>query len=159
MPLKNIVAGFNFDGIQPTGKTKDMVVIGYGASELEDILERRLATEGRYINPDPNPEKGYFYRSDHISFAKRGVPMLYADSGSDLESGGKLAGLQMEEEYRLNRYHAVGDEYNVSWNLEGLEQSINTVFSISSELANSQTWPNWYEGNEFRSIRDQSRSQ
>lgn len=159
VPLKNIVAGFNFDGIQPTGKTKDMVVIGYGASELEDMLERRLATEGRYINPDPNPEKGYFYRSDHISFAKRGVPMLYADSGSDLESGGKLAGLQMEEEYRLNRYHAVGDEYNVSWNLEGLEQSINTVFSISSELANSQTWPNWYEGNEFRSIRDQSRSQ
>ena len=159
IPLNNIVAGFNFDGIQPTGKTNDMVVIGYGASELEDLLELELTEQGRYINPDPNPEKGYFYRSDHISFAKRGVPMLYADGGSDLVNGGRLGGLQMEEEYRLNRYHAVGDEYDPAWDLEGLEQSIGTIFSISSSLANSQTWPNWYEGNEFKGIRDASRAQ
>ncbi|MEK9649398.1 MAG: M28 family peptidase [Gammaproteobacteria bacterium] len=159
VPLNHIVAGFNFDGIQPTGKTNDMVVIGYGASELEDLLEEELLKQGRYVNPDPNPEKGYFYRSDHISFAKRGVPMLYADSGSDLENGGRLAGLKMEEEYRLNYYHAVGDEYDPSWNLEGLTQSIDTVYAISSELANSQAWPNWYEGNEFRAIRDSSRTQ
>ena len=88
--LANIVAGFNFDRILPTGKTKDMAVIGYGASELEDILEAELEKEGRYINPDPNPEKGYFYRSDHISFAKKGVPVLYADDGFDLEIGGVI---------------------------------------------------------------------
>ena len=75
--LANVVAGFNFDRVLPTGKTKDMAVIGYGASELEDYLEEELEKQGRYINPDPNPEKGYFYRSDHISFAKKGVPVLY----------------------------------------------------------------------------------
>ena len=152
--LANVVAGFNFDGILPTGKTKDMAVIGYGASELEELLERQLLKEGRYINPDPNPEKGFFYRSDHISFAKRGVPVLFFDDGFDLIDGGKIAGMEKLYDYTLNKYHAVNDEYDESWNLEGLEQNINTIFSISLQLANSNSWPNWYENNEFRAIRD-----
>ena len=156
--LSNIVAGFNYDAILPTGLTNDMVVVGYGASELEDLLEQELEKSGRYINPDPNPEKGYFYRSDHISLAKRGVPMLYADGGFDLVEGGKDAGFAIEEEYRLNAYHGVADEYEESWNLEGLNQSIDVIFNISKELANSSQWPNWYEGNEFKSTRDISRS-
>ncbi len=156
--LSNIVAGFNYDAILPTGLTNDMVVVGYGASELEDLLEQELEKSGRYINPDPNPEKGYFYRSDHISLAKRGVPMLYADGGFDLVEGGKDAGFAIEEEYRLNAYHGVADEYEESWNLEGLNQSIDVIFNISKELANNSQWPNWYEGNEFKSTRDISRS-
>jgi len=152
--LANIVAGFNFDRILPTGKTKDMAVIGYGASELEDILEAELEKEGRYINPDPNPEKGYFYRSDHISFAKKGVPVLYADDGFDLEIGGIEKGFNEIYDYTNYRYHGVDDEYDPSWNLEGFEQTINTLFNISFELSNSNDWPNWYEGNEFREIRD-----
>ena len=152
--LANVVAGFNFDGILPTGKTKDMAVIGYGASELEELLERQLLKEGRYINPDPNPEKGFFYRSDHISFAKRGVPVLFSDDGFDLIDGGKVAGMEKLYDYTLNKYHSVNDEYDESWNLEGLEQNINTIFSISLQLANSNSWPNWYENNEFRAIRD-----
>ena len=156
--LSNIVAGFNYDAILPTGLTKDMVVVGYGASELEDLLEDELSKSGRYINPDPNPDKGYFYRSDHISFAKRGVPVLYADGGFDLVDGGKEAGFIIEEQYRLDAYHGVADEYDESWNLDGLNQSIDVIFNISKELANSSQWPNWYEGNEFKSIRDASRS-
>ena len=152
--LANVVAGFNFDRILPTGKTKDMAVIGYGASELEDILEAELEKEGRYINPDPNPEKGYFYRSDHISFAKKGVPVLYADDGFDLEIGGIEKGFNEIYDYTNYRYHGVDDEYDPSWNLEGFEQTINTLFNISFELSNSNDWPNWYEGNEFREIRD-----
>ena len=152
--LANIVAGFNFDRILPTGKTKDMAVIGYGASELEDILEAELEKEGRYINPDPNPEKGYFYRSDHISFAKKGVPVLYADDGFDLEIGGIEKGFNEIYDYTNYRYHGVDDEYDPSWNLEGFEQTINTLFNISFELSNSNDWPNWYEGSEFREIRD-----
>ena len=152
--LANVVAGFNFDRILPTGKTKDMAVIGYGASELEDILEAELEKEGRYINPDPNPEKGYFYRSDHISFAKKGVPVLYADDGFDLEIGGIEKGFNEIYDYTNYRYHGVDDEYDPSWNLEGFEQTINTLFNISVELSNSNDWPNWYEGNEFREIRD-----
>ena len=155
--LANIVAGFNYDGILPTGLTNDMVVVGYGASELEDLLENELVKSGRYINPDPNPEKGYFYRSDHISFAKRGVPVLYADGGFDLVAGGKEAGFLIEEEYRVDAYHGVADEYDESWDLDGLNQSIDVIFNISNELANSQQWPNWYDGNEFKSIRDASR--
>jgi len=157
--LANIVAGFNYDGILPTGLTNDMVVVGYGASELEDLLENELAKSGRYINPDPNPEKGYFYRSDHISFAKRGVPVLYADGGFDLVAGGKEAGFLIEEQYRVDAYHGVADEYDESWNLDGLNQSIDVIFNISNELANSQQWPNWYDGNEFKSIRDASREE
>ena len=152
--LANVVAGFNFDRILPTGKTNDMAVIGYGASELEDILEAELEKQGRYINPDPNPEKGYFYRSDHISFAKKGVPVLYADDGFDLEIGGIEKGFNEIYDYTNYRYHGVDDEYDPSWNLEGFEQTINTLFNISSELSNSNDWPNWYEGNEFREIRD-----
>ena len=155
--LANIVAGFNYDGILPTGLTNDMVVVGYGASELEDLLEDELSQSGRYVNPDPNPEKGYFYRSDHISFAKRGVPVLYADGGFDLVAGGKDAGFFIEEEYRVDSYHGVTDEYDESWNLEGLNQAIDVIFNISNDLANSQQWPNWYDGNEFKSIRDASR--
>jgi Zn-dependent M28 family amino/carboxypeptidase len=155
--LSNVVAGFNYDGILPTGLTKDMVVVGYGASELEDLLDDELSKSGRYINPDPNPEKGYFYRSDHISFAKKGVPVLYADGGFDLVEGGKEAGIKIEEDYRLDAYHGVADEYDESWNLEGLNQSIDTIFNISNELANNTKWPNWYEGNEFKAIRDASR--
>ena len=152
--LANVVAGFNFDRILPTGKTNDMAVIGYGASELEDILEAELEKQGRYINPDPNPEKGYFYRSDHISFAKKGVPVLYADDGFDLEIGGIEKGFNEIYDYTNYRYHGVDDEYDPSWNLEGFEQTINTLFNISFELSNSNDWPNWYEGNEFREIRD-----
>jgi Zn-dependent M28 family amino/carboxypeptidase len=155
--LSNVVAGFNYDGILPTGLTNDMVVVGYGASELEDLLEDELSKSGRYINPDPNPEKGYFYRSDHISFAKKGVPVLYADGGFDLVEGGKEAGIKIEEDYRLDAYHGVADEYDDSWDLDGLNQSIDTIFNISNELANSTKWPNWYEGNEFKAIRDASR--
>ena len=156
--LTNIVAGFNYDAILPTGLTNDMVVVGYGASELEDLLEDELEKSGRYVNPDPNPEKGYFYRSDHISLAKRGVPMLYADGGFDLVKGGKEAGFLIEEQYRLDAYHGVADEYDESWDLAGLNQSIDVIFNISNELANSSQWPNWYEGNEFKSIRDLSRA-
>ena len=156
--LSKIVAGFNYDAILPTGLTNDMVVVGYGASELEDLLEDELEKSGRYVNPDPNPEKGYFYRSDHISLAKRGVPMLYADGGFDLVKGGKEAGFLIEEQYRLDAYHGVADEYDESWDLAGLNQSIDVIFNISNELANGSQWPNWYEGNEFKSIRDLSRA-
>ena len=155
--LDNIVAGFNYDAILPTGLTNDMVVVGYGASELEDLLEDELVKSGRYINPDPNPEKGYFYRSDHISFAKRGVPVLYTDGGFDLVDGGREIGFIIEEQYRLDAYHGVDDEYDENWNLDGLNQSIDVIFNISNELANSPQWPNWYEGNEFKAIRDLSR--
>ena len=158
IPLKNIVAGFNFDAIHPSGLSNDMVVIGYGASELEDLLELELIKQNRYVNPDPTPEKGFFYRSDHISFAKRGVPMLYSNNGSDLVEGGRDKAFNLAYDYTANHYHQPSDEYNKNWDMDGIEQTVNTIFNISNDLANSTDWPNWYEGNEFKAIRDRQRS-
>ena len=157
IPLKNIVAGFNFDAVFPSGVSNDMVVIGYGASELEDLLENELIKNNRYINPDPSPEKGFFYRSDHISFAKRGVPMLYSNNGSDLVVGGRDAAFNLSYDYTLNHYHQPADEYSDDWDMSGIEQTIDTIFNVSFNLSNSDDWPNWYEDNEFRSIRDKQR--
>ena len=157
IPLKNIVAGFNFDAVFPSGVSNDMVVIGYGASELEDLLENELIKNNRYINPDPSPEKGFFYRSDHISFAKRGVPMLYSNNGSDLVVGGRDAAFNLSYDYTLNHYHQPSDEYSDDWDMSGIEQTIDTIFNVSFNLSNSDDWPNWYEDNEFRSIRDKQR--
>ena len=156
--LSKIVAGFNYDAILPTGLTNDMIVVGYGASELEDLLEDELTKSGRYVNPDPNPEKGYFYRSDHISFAKRGVPVLYSSGGFDLVDGGREKGFLIAEQYQIEAYHGVEDEYDESWNLDGLNQSIDAIFNVSNKLANTSQWPNWYEGNEFKAVRDLSRA-
>jgi Zn-dependent M28 family amino/carboxypeptidase len=158
VPLDRVVAGINIDGVLPTGPSRDLVVVGYGASELEDELAAVAEPLGKRLTPDPNPEAGYFYRSDHISLAKRGVPMLYADAGEDLVEGGPEAGAAAAEAYRAGRYHAVGDEYSPAWRLDGLAELVRILHDVGEGLADSDRWPNWYEGNEFRSLRDSMRA-
>jgi len=155
--LSNIVAGYNFDGILPTGKTRDVVVVGYGASELENILEEELNELDMYITPDPAPEKGFFYRSDHISFAKKGVPMLYADGGVDINDGGLEAGSKMSNDYTQYHYHQPSDEYQDSWDLSGFKDHLEITRNMVLRLANSEEWPEWYDGNEFKAIREASK--
>ena len=155
--LSNIVAGYNFDGILPTGKTRDVVVVGYGASELENILEEELNELDMYITPDPAPEKGFFYRSDHISFAKKGVPMLYADGGVDIKDGGLEVGSKMSNDYTQYHYHQPSDEYQDSWDLSGFKDHLEITRNMVLRLANSEEWPEWYEGNEFKAIREASK--
>lgn len=155
--LTNIVAGYNFDAVLPVGRTKDVIVVGYGASELEDILKDELDKVDKYIVPDPQPEKGYFYRSDHISFAKKGVPMLYADGGFDKIEGGKEAGRVLADEYTAQNYHQPSDEYDPHWDLSGFTDQLTITANMVKYLANSDRWPEWYEGNEFKSVREESR--
>ena len=157
VPLADIVAGLNIDAILPAGPTHNLVVVGFGASELEDALRAAAEPMGKTLTPDPNPQAGYFYRSDHISLAKRGVPMLYTDAGPDLVEGGEAAGTAFEEGYREARYHAVGDEYDASWNLEGIVEIVSILATVGEGIADSDLWPNWYEGNEFRALRDAMR--
>ena len=157
LELANIVAGYNFDGVLPIGKTNDVIVVGYGASELEDILKDELDKVGKYITPDPFPEKGYFYRSDHISLAKKGVPMLYADGGVDKIEGGVEVGTKAANDYTKFDYHQPSDEYQDSWDLSGFKEHLIITSKMAEELANSERWPEWYEGNEFKSIREESR--
>ena len=156
VPMNRIVAGINMDGMLPIGRTKDMVVVGYGASELEDLLTAELQSQDRVVKPDPKPEAGYFYRSDHISFAKKGVPMLYADGGVDKRDGGEAAGMAASEAYTVQRYHKPMDEYNENWNLSGMVEDITALYEVGLEVINSDTWPTWYEGNEFEAIRQDS---
>lgn len=153
VPSHQIVAGINMDGMLPTGPSKNMVVVGYGASELEDILAEILEANDRVVTPDPVPQNGYFYRSDHISYAKKGIPMLYADGGDDLVNGGKEAGKQLAQEYTSLRYHKPQDEYSDNWDLSGMEEDIQALYRVGETVANSGDWPTWYEGNEFEAIR------
>ncbi|MCR9270146.1 MAG: M28 family metallopeptidase [Hyphomonadaceae bacterium] len=156
VPMNQIVAGLNMDGMLPMGKTKDMVVVGYGASELEDLLKAHLDEVDRVIVPDPNPQAGYFYRSDHVSFAKKGVPMLYADGGVDKLDGGVAAGKAIADVYTAQRYHKPMDEYDESWDLSGMEEDIQALYSVGLQVLNSTDWPTWYPGNEFEAIRQAS---
>lgn len=154
VPLNKTVAGINIDGVLPVGRTKDMVVVGYGASQLDDRLKAIIEPKGMYVTPDPKPEAGYYYRSDHISLAKKGVPMLYADGGVDHEINGREYGEKFGEEYTKERYHQTGDEYDHAWDLTGLEQISQIFYELGLEISNSSDWPNWYEKAEFRALRD-----
>ena len=156
-PLAQTVGGVNMDGINIIGATKDVVVIGAGKSELEPYLQRAAADQNRVIVPEPTPEKGFFYRSDHFSFVKLGVPMIYFESGEDLVNGGKAAGAAASEDYTANRYHGPKDEYRADWDWSGGLQDIALFYRIGRELADSDAWPNWYPTAEFRAARDKSR--
>lgn len=158
VPLAQIVGGINIDAVLPSPPAKDIIVVGYGASQLEDILKAAAENHDRYLRPDAEPEKGYFYRSDHISLAKKGVPMLYADSGIDLREGGEDAGRAFGEAYTANRYHAPSDEYKDSWDMSGMQDTVEVLYETGAAIAYSDDWPNWYDGNEFRALRDAQRS-
>jgi Zn-dependent M28 family amino/carboxypeptidase len=157
-PLARTVGGVNLDGLNVVGETRDVVVVGGGKSELEDILARAVRAQGRTIVPEPTPEKGYFYRSDHFSFAKQGVPMIYFESGEDLVKGGKAAGKAAAEDYTAHRYHAPGDEYDPAWDWSGAVKDLQLFYAIGREMADGADWPNWYPTAEFRAARDASRA-
>ncbi|MEL7030690.1 MAG: M28 family metallopeptidase [Pseudomonadota bacterium] len=159
VPMNQIVAGLNMDAMLPTGRTKDMIVVGYGASELEDLLLAHLEANDRVIVPDPTPEAGYFYRSDHVSFAKKGVPMLYADGGTDARDGGEAFGRAVADTYRSQRYHKPMDEYEDDWDLSGMEEDVIALYTVGLGIAQSDDWPTWYPGNEFEAIRKASLAQ
>ena len=160
MPFKpsQTIAGLNMDALSYAGKARDIIIIGYGASELEPIMEKYAAKEDKYLAPDKAPEKGFFYRSDHISFAKKGIPVLYADPGIDLLEGGIERGMELVNYYTANDYHQVSDEITDKWDYSGIEQDLGIFTNFIDDLANSGEYPNWYENNEFRAIRDQSLS-
>ena len=159
LPLAKAVAGINMDVMNVYGPMRDMVVVGYGNSELEDYLANYVEQQGRYVAPEPMPEVGSFYRSDHFNLAKRGVPMLYAKGGNDHIEFGVSYGQEKRAEYLRDAYHKPADEYDPNWDLRGVQQDLWLYYQVGHELANGSAWPNWYEGNEFRSIRDASHSQ
>ncbi|GJM13528.1 MAG: hypothetical protein DHS20C12_19310 [Pseudohongiella sp.] len=157
-PLETTVANINIDVLNTYGPMHDIVVVGNGSSELETYLEEAAAAQGRHLVEEPNPERGYYYRSDHFNFAKAGVPALYAESGEDSVEFGPEWGAQQAQDYNENRYHAPSDEYDPNWNLGGAAQDIQLYFDVANKLSHETRFPNWLEGNEFKGIRDASQS-
>ncbi|MGB7406323.1 MAG: M28 family metallopeptidase [Pacificimonas sp.] len=157
-PLEQTVGGLNMDGLGILGATNDVVVVGSGKSELEDILAEEVAGQGRRIDVEPTPEKGFYYRSDHFSLAKKGVPMLYADGGVDVVGKGSEYGNAAAKAYTEERYHLPADNYDPNWNWDGAIQDLQLNYAVGRALAMSDDWPNWRPGDEFRAIRDASRA-
>ncbi len=157
-PLARTAGGFNMDSLNMAGAARDFVSIGGGKSELDAYLARAAAAAGVRVSPEPTPEAGYYFRSDQFSFAKMGVPMLYGRGGEDLVNGGPAAGRAAAQDYRANRYHGVGDEYDPAWDWTGALSDVGIYYRVGRELATTEAWPNWLPGDEFRAIRDRSRA-
>jgi len=154
-PLAKTVANINMDGVNQWGRTKDITVVGMGASDLDDVLRDAAAEQGRTLRPDPEPEKGFYYRSDHFNFAKQGVPALYTDTGEEFVGKPPEYSKQKREEYNKNDYHAPSDEVKPDWDLSGAAEDAQLLFVVGYRVANMDRFPEWKPGNEFKAKREE----
>ncbi|WP_034256573.1 M28 family metallopeptidase [Adhaeribacter aquaticus] len=152
-PLNKTLANINMDALNGFGRTKDIVVVGYGNSTLDDLLAKAAATQNRRIAPEPTPEKGFFYRSDHFEFAKEGVPALYAESGTESVDKGADYMEKKAAEYTENNYHKVTDEVNPDWDLSGAVEDLQLYFMVGYDVLQGNKWPQWKPGTEFKAKR------
>jgi Zn-dependent M28 family amino/carboxypeptidase len=135
----------------PLGRMKDVMITGYGQSELDDMVHEAAARQDRYVVPDPNPQTGMYYRADHFPFAKAGVPALFARGNTDHRVHGKTWAAEQERQWLTNNYHKPTDEYDAeTWDLEGVAEDAKLAFYIGWKLANSDHFPVWKEGSEFK---------
>ena len=153
-PRNHIVGVINLDGAGPQPRAHNIIASGTGQSEMEDVLKDALKPQGRVLSPDPEPEKGGFYRSDHFSLAKLGIPAISPGGGDDLLVGGKAAGKKLSDDYVEHRYHQPGDEWRADWDLSGPAEDVLVYYAAGKALANSTRWPNYLPGSEFRALRD-----
>jgi Zn-dependent M28 family amino/carboxypeptidase len=153
-PLAKTAANINMDGINQWGRTNDFTVIGLGNSTLDDALTRILKADGRTVRPDAEPEKGFYYRSDHFEFAKQGVPALDTDAGTDFIGKPNGYGMRKRDEYTSKDYHKPSDEVKKDWDLSGGVQDVRTLFRVGYVVAQQDTMPEWKPGTEFKAKRD-----
>jgi Zn-dependent M28 family amino/carboxypeptidase len=153
-PLAKTVADINTDALNPGGPARNFTQSGNAQSGLLDLLIADAKAAGMEFNPDPHPETGAFFRSDHFPFAKRGVPALSFASGDDFVDGGKAAGEAARKDYIQNHYHQPSDEWQASWSFAAMVHDLPVLYKVGSDLANSTQWPNWSSDSEFRATRD-----
>ena len=153
-PLTKTVANINIDGVNQWGRTKDITVIGMGASDLDDYLQAVASEQGRVLRPDPEAEKGFYYRSDHFNFAKQGVPALYIDTGTDYPGKPVSYSQEKRDEYTSRDYHAPSDEVKPDWDLSGAVEDNMLLFLVGYRVANAEKMPEWKPGNEFKATRE-----
>jgi len=154
-PVKteNIVAAFNNDLLLPMGRMKDIMITGYGQSQLDDMLAEAIAKQGRYITPDPNPETGMYFRSDHFPFAQIGVPALFARGNCDSREFGKEWAAAQEKDYITNRYHKPADNYYPEMDFDGIVEDARAVFEVGYRIVTNDIRPQWKPGSEFAKLR------
>jgi Zn-dependent M28 family amino/carboxypeptidase len=153
-PLERTVANINVDGINLWGRTEDLVVIGYGNSALDDVLAASAATQSRQLEPDAEPEKGFYFRSDHFEFAKQGVPALYTKAGTRFSDKPEGYGQARRDDFTANHYHKVSDEVNPDWDLAGAEEDVGLLFQVGYRVSQQRAFPEWNPGTEFRARRE-----
>jgi Zn-dependent M28 family amino/carboxypeptidase len=155
-PMHKTAGGVNMDGLNFLGRMSDIVVKGYGSSEMENILAEVALPHGRTLTPESTPEKGSYYRSDHFNFARQGVPILYAGGGTVDRTHGSEYVAQRNAEYIAKHYHDPSDEIRDDWDLDAAIEDLVLYYEVGKRVADSDDWPQWYEGNEFRAIREAS---
>ena len=154
-PLNKTLANINMDGVNQWGRTKDVTMVGDDNSSLIDLLREAATAQGRVVNPDPESEKGFYYRSDHFEFAKQGVPALYTDSGIDYEGKDPAFSKQKRDEYTNKDYHKVSDEVKPDWDLTGAVDDAQLLTMIGYRVAQADRYPEWKPGSEFKAKRDE----
>jgi Zn-dependent M28 family amino/carboxypeptidase len=155
-PLSKTLADINMDVMNVWGRTKDIALVGLGNSTLDDVVGEVAASQGRAVKPDPEPEKGYFYRSDHFEFAKQGVPALEPDRGVDYIGKPQDFGQQKRDEYTSRDYHKVSDEVKPDWDLSGAIEDVQLLFQVGYRVANTEKFPEWKAGTEFKALREET---
>ena len=158
-PMDRMAANITLDTLETAGPARDVILIGQGQNELEDRMARLAAEQGRTVTPDARPERGLFYRADHFTMAKRGVPVLLLmalGGGPDLVAGGRAAGDRWVADYTAHCYHQTCDEWRPDWDLRGAAQDVALAYAVGRELAFTSDWPRWKPSSEFRAVREQS---
>jgi Zn-dependent M28 family amino/carboxypeptidase len=154
-PMRQTVAALNLDQMHIGGPTRDVIIVGYGNSELEENLRDAALLQGREVHPDPTPELGLYYRSDQLSFARAGVPALYAKAGLDDSARGPAWGRAQLEDYFAHRYRQPADKYSADWDVRGALEELQLYYEVGNRLARSRRFPRWYPNSEFRMSRHQ----
>jgi Zn-dependent M28 family amino/carboxypeptidase len=153
VPLRQTVALLNMDMLHIGGPTRDVMVIGFGNSELEDYLREAAQLQGKEVHPDPTPEHGWYFRSDQFSFAGKGIPALYAKGGIDDSARGPAWGQAQMDDYMAHRYHQIGDKYSPDWDVRGTLDDLGLYYEVGNRLARTRRYPRWYPNSEFRASR------
>ncbi|HEX7333170.1 MAG TPA: M20/M25/M40 family metallo-hydrolase, partial [Pyrinomonadaceae bacterium] len=155
-PLNKTLANINMDGVNQWGRTTDITMVGDDNSTLIDLLREAATTQKRAVNPDPESEKGFYYRSDHFEFAKQGVPALYTDSGVNYQGKDEAFSKQKRDEYTTKDYHKVSDEIKPDWDLTGAVDDAQLLTMIGYRVAQGDKYPEWKAGSEFKAKRDET---
>jgi len=153
-PLAKTLANVNMDSWNVHGRTKDMTLVGFGASDLDDYARDAAAEQGRVVHGDAEPEKGFYYRSDHFNFAKQGVPALDTSGGVDYIGKPPEYGKQVRDEWTEKRYHTPKDVVMPDWDLSGTNEDLRVLFAVGYRVAQADKFPEWKPGNEFRAKRE-----